>query len=290
MLHAVGSQRQPAIYPYLFNVYPTRVFEAELLYLARHFTVVPLSRIVERFRAGDVGRSREIALTFDDGLRNNATFGYPILQRLGLPATFFVCPGLIETGRWQWPYEAAARLTRLSSAERVDLLRQLGCPNDTISEALSWMKSLNTAVRLTIDDRLRNATKTFVPTVDERDLFDTMTWQDLRSLDPEIITVGSHSMTHPILGKTDPPQLTIEIVESRRVLEQQLQRPTEYFCYPDGTYNDYALRLVRSHYRAAVSTRPGFVSATDDLHLLPRIGGGEELVHDLAWRLHRPRS
>jgi peptidoglycan/xylan/chitin deacetylase (PgdA/CDA1 family) len=129
-----------------------------------------------------------------------------------------------------------------------------------------------------------------VPTAEERDLFDTMTWQELRSLDPELITVGSHSMNHPILSKTNPHQLEIEITESRHVLEIQLERRIEYFCYPDGTYDDSALGLVRQHYQAAVSTQSGFVSATDDIYQLPRIGAGEERVHDLAWRLHRPGS
>src|SRR5215470_11642526 len=66
MLHAVGSERQAPLYPYLLNLYPTRVFQAELRYLARHFSVVPLDRIVERVRHGDGRTCHEVALTFDD--------------------------------------------------------------------------------------------------------------------------------------------------------------------------------------------------------------------------------
>jgi peptidoglycan/xylan/chitin deacetylase (PgdA/CDA1 family) len=39
-----------------------------------------------------VGRDGELALTFDDGLRNQFELAYPALRRLGTPATFFVCP------------------------------------------------------------------------------------------------------------------------------------------------------------------------------------------------------
>jgi len=290
MLHAVGSQAQAAIYPSILNVYPTRIFEAELRYLSRHFSVVPLEGIIERLRQKTPGASQEIALTFDDGLRNNALVAYKILQRLRLPATFFVCPGLIETGQWAWTYEIAARLTHLSSPKRTELFRRLGASAENILSLLEWMTSLSTTIRLTVEDRIRDATSAFAPTPEERYLFDTMTWEELASLDSDLITVGSHSMTHPILARTARKQLAIEIGESRRVLEHRLQRPVNYFCFPNGGYDDAALGLVRQHYLAAVTTRAGFVSSKDDIYLLPRIGAGEERVHDLAWRLHRPRS
>jgi peptidoglycan/xylan/chitin deacetylase (PgdA/CDA1 family) len=152
------------------------------------------------------------------------------------------------------------------------------------------MTNLDTARRVTIQKCICEATSHFAPTATERFLFDTMTWQELASLDPNLITVGSHSMSHPILSKTDPGQLTFEIVESRRVLERKLERPIKYFCYPDGAYDDSVVKLVRQEYLAAVTTEVGCVSASDNIHLLPRIGAGEEYVHDLAWRLHRPNS
>jgi peptidoglycan/xylan/chitin deacetylase (PgdA/CDA1 family) len=289
MLHAVGGEGQETIYPYN-HAYETRVFEAELRYLSRHFSIVPLARIVERSRRGDTERCRELALTFDDGLRNSVTVAYPILRRLALPATFFVCPGLIESGEWQWAYEMSARLTHLSPAERADLLPRVGAPTGSIDRVMRWMKNLDTAKRVTIQKRIGEATSHFAPTATERFLFDTMTWQDLASLDSNLITIGSHSMSHPILSKTDPEQLKYEIVESRRVLERRLERPINYFCYPDGAYDDSVVKLVRQEYLAAVTTDVGCVSASDDVHLLARIGAGEEDVHDLAWRLHRPNS
>ena len=231
-----------------------------------------------------------MALTFDDGLRNSLTIAYPILRRLGLPATFFVCPGLIESREWQWSYEVPARLTHLSPAERTDLLPRVGAPTDCIDGVMRWMTNLDTARRVTIQKRICEATPDFAPTTIERSLFDTMTWQELASLDPTLITVGSHSMSHPILSKTDPERVKFEVVESRRVLEKRLERPIKYFCYPDGAYDDSVVNLVRQEYLAAVTTEAGFVSTSDNIHLLPRIGAGEESVHDLAWRLHRPHS
>jgi peptidoglycan/xylan/chitin deacetylase (PgdA/CDA1 family) len=201
-----------------------------------------------------------------------------------------VCPSLIESGEWQWSYEISARLTHLSPAERADLLPRVGAPTESIDGVMRWMTNLDTARRMTIQKRICEATSHFAPTATERFLFDTMSWHELASLDPNLITVGSHSMSHPILSKTDPERVAFEIVESRRVLERRLGRPIKYFCYPDGAYDDSVVKLVRQEYFAAVTTEAGFVSASDNIHLLPRIGAGEENVYDLAWRLHRPNS
>jgi len=70
-------------------------FEAQMQWLARHCTVASLADIV----AGRIARrgSRPIvAVTFDDGYRDNAEAAAPILLRTGVPATFFVCTGRIS--------------------------------------------------------------------------------------------------------------------------------------------------------------------------------------------------
>src|SRR3954463_4752023 len=87
-----------------------REFENPLTYLAGKFSIVPLVRIVDRVLNGENPRGTEMALTFDDGLLNNYLVVYPILKRLGLPATFFVCPSLVDSGAWLWNQEVRARL------------------------------------------------------------------------------------------------------------------------------------------------------------------------------------
>src|ERR1043165_2230923 len=97
--------------------------ERQLRFLRLAFPVVPLDKLAERGK----GRAR-VALTFDDGLRNNVDVAYPILQKLGLTATFFVCPGLIERGQWLWNHEARERLRSLDAHGLVQLTAPTGAP------------------------------------------------------------------------------------------------------------------------------------------------------------------
>lgn len=292
MFHAVGGDGEHTVYPYQ-QAYSTAVFAAEIRYLQRHFTIVPLDRIVERVEgnAADDGHN-ELALTFDDGLRNTAETAYPILRQLGVPATLFVCPALLDSGEWQWTYECPARLARLSRESRAELLRSVGAPasNASAEAVMGWMSGLQDSQRRSVVRQIREATTPFEPSSVERFNFDLMTWDDVDRLDRSLVAIGSHTLTHPVLSRTDPGLMRREIIESKRMLEDRLARPVSYFCYPDGAYSAEVLELVRLTYRAAVTTRPDFVLPGQDRWLLPRIGAGEEDVHDLAWRLHRPSS
>lgn len=65
----------------------TNAFEQHLKYFRNHFRVVPLADFFLPSRTDGLPR---LALTFDDGLENNATHAVPLLHRFGIPATFFV--------------------------------------------------------------------------------------------------------------------------------------------------------------------------------------------------------
>src|SRR5918996_976712 len=101
--------------------------ERQLRYLRRVFTLVPLAQLGASTSAARApARRRKAAIIFDDGLRSNVHVAYPMLRALGIPATFFVCPGLIEERRWLWTHEARRRLQFAGPQVRHELARELG--------------------------------------------------------------------------------------------------------------------------------------------------------------------
>ncbi len=86
------------------SVHPTRLitsarpesFERHLTWLMEHCTVVPFSQILlDAARRGERDRPL-VAITFDDGFADNYEYAFPVLHRLGVPATFFLTAGFIE--------------------------------------------------------------------------------------------------------------------------------------------------------------------------------------------------
>jgi peptidoglycan/xylan/chitin deacetylase (PgdA/CDA1 family) len=75
---------------------PVDAFERHCRFFARNFTVVPLADLVDRLERREPV-DRQLAITFDDGHRDNFENARPILERLHLPATFFVVSDWIGT-------------------------------------------------------------------------------------------------------------------------------------------------------------------------------------------------
>ena len=121
-------------------------FTSQIEYLTRRFSIISLDALLQKLASGD-DSSSEIVLTFDDGLRNNCTVVYPILKRLGVKATFYVCPGLIETGQWLWNHEMCVRLSALGAARRAELCQTLKAQGTAVSEIIEWMKTLSLPLR-----------------------------------------------------------------------------------------------------------------------------------------------
>lgn len=277
MFHGLGSD------------YPTDVFEAQMKFLSAHFRVVPLADLIDKVADRQSAPDREIALTFDDGLRNNFTLAYPILKKLGIPATFFVCPGVIDSGKWIWSHEMRQRLLSASASQQSAVTKVVGYDSTCPDEFVEWMKTLPLERRVAVEDEIRGITSGFVPSDDERERFDPMSWDELCALSPDLITIGSHSVNHPILTSIDESALRYEVRESRRMLEEKLGYPVRYFCDPNGINNQRVVAEICGTYEAALTTRQGFVAKGDDIWKLKRIPTVADLPI-MAWRLFRPRS
>lgn len=284
--HAIGLPRILMYHEVASGHLSPARFTWQLRYLRAHFEPVSLGELVHRVTNGTI-RGREIALTFDDGLHNHYEVVWPLLREHGIPATFFVCPGLADTGAWLWRVELRQRLKSLPRTERERVARESGCDADSTHAIMDWTKSLPAAECDAFRARVAAVTHGFTPSAEQRALFAPLTWNEMRALDPALITIGSHTRTHPLLPTLTDAQLRDEIVGSRAALEAGLGRPVEFFCYPNGIVTAASVELVRAHYRAGVSIYNGFVQRDDDPALLPRIPSDGSRA-TFVRRLHRP--
>jgi peptidoglycan/xylan/chitin deacetylase (PgdA/CDA1 family) len=253
--------------------------ERQLCYLQRVFAIVPLAAFAASLdEPRTPSRRRLAAITFDDGLRSNVRVAYPVLRALGIPATFFVCPGLIEEGRWLWTHDVRRRLDLAGAHLRQELAAELCAPAE-VEPFVQWMKEIDFPHRKRVEARLRQATAAFVPSELDREAFDLAGWDELRALDPSIVTVGSHSLTHPVLPRMSDAEIEAELCDSRRMIEAKLGRLAEFFSYPNGDSDERTLSGVRRYYRAAVR----YASKTrGDPHLMRSVHLPRGVL-DLAW-------
>lgn len=94
-------------------------FEKHLQFLKKKYKILPLSelskRLVDRTLKGD-----EVAITFDDGYRDNLINALPLLEKYDIPATIFITTGLlgkVASFEWDMTYSEVDRATFLNKEE-----------------------------------------------------------------------------------------------------------------------------------------------------------------------------
>jgi peptidoglycan/xylan/chitin deacetylase (PgdA/CDA1 family) len=95
--------------------------------------------------------------------------------------------------------------------------------------------------------------------------------EEILEMSEQGIEFGSHSMSHKLLHQIPAEEVKYEVEESKRQLENLLQKPCKVFAYPAGYFSETARRMVESAgHIAAFSTTLGPVDRLD-LYALNRI-------------------
>jgi GT2 family glycosyltransferase/peptidoglycan/xylan/chitin deacetylase (PgdA/CDA1 family) len=96
-------------------------------------------------------------------------------------------------------------------------------------------------------------------------------WDELRAMLAEGLTLGGHTRTHPRLTELDMEAARAEIEGSRRDLSERLGVLPATFAYPFGVHDERIGRLVESAgYAASCSVKPGLNRARTALYELRR--------------------
>lgn len=264
----------------------------ELKLLKRHYSVIP----PEQFLAWSKGNSelpkRAVLLTCDDGLLNTATDMLPILQEEQLPCLFFVtCDALNNELRMLWYEELYLMLmdSRVSefqigldsvpfkfalntAAEKQSVwqhllkkLSHLGMEQRAIVMALA-----RTELRLDDDWESRYFTD---PILQRR--FAVLSLSHLHQLAQAGMTIGAHTLSHPMLSEQTPEMAQMELSESRRSLEGALGSPVWALAYPFGTLDAVGEREFRmaesAGYQCAFVSSGGALRKNSCRFALPRV-------------------
>jgi peptidoglycan/xylan/chitin deacetylase (PgdA/CDA1 family) len=83
--------------------------------------------------------------------------------------------------------------------------------------------------------------------------------EQLRNLPSGLVTIGSHTLTHPMLPQVEESQARREIHDSRTKLEAMLDRPVREFSFPFGGFSEALVEVCReAGYERIYTTLPAF--------------------------------
>ena len=232
-----------------------------------------------------------ILLTCDDALRNTLTEMVPILQELGVLCLFFATGSSAdETPSMLWYEELYLMLLEASEPITLHIL-DAEIDINTASPQEKHMCWWNLVERLSrfggehrrrFLDQIRNQLKlsdnwaaSFVQNSTLACRFLTLDRRGLLQLADAGMSIGAHSLSHPILARAPEEVAWREISESRTLLEKVLGQTVWAFAYPFGNADTVTAREVRlpeqAGFRCAFMNTGGGFGAKLDRFALPRV-------------------
>ena len=231
----------------------------------------------DMFRRALEGRSLRgaIAFSIDDGYLDHALVGAPLFARFDCPVTTFLTTDFIDRRMWFWwdrieyVYENTAKRSFdvLSPAFNLicnwsDQASRNSCKERFISEC----KKIPDVDKNTAIECLAAAAEVPIPE-NPPTKYLPLSWELARRCEQDGMSFGPHTVTHPILARTEDPQSQYEIEQSWLRVLAELADPVPVFCYPNGQASDFGPRetatLQRLGLDGAVSGIPGYATGAE---------------------------
>ncbi|WID96385.1 polysaccharide deacetylase family protein [Bosea vestrisii] len=248
---------------------------------AEGYDIVSLDEALARLADPRPGRFF-VALTFDDGYRDNLDHAWPVLARHEAPWTLYVVRGFAErTARLWWlELEEAIRVLPHIALDlpdgRFDVPASSDVQKQKAFDQLYWrLRKEPEAILLSTISGLAGEAGIDPAALVERECLPAETLRSLAGAPG--VTIGAHTLSHPMLAKHPEEVARREIVESKAWLEEALGMPIRHFAYPVGDPGSAGPReftlAKEAGFASAVTTRPGhlFAEHAQHLHALPRV-------------------
>ena len=270
----------------------TKHFDEHLSYLKQNFDIVSLTDIVNAGENSVTKSHRaKLAITFDDGWRDNYEHAWPILKKHGLTATIFLVSEYIGTNKKLWWSALEQHYTSIGSPDIRDWIGALEtiATNENFPDIRAALEGLKEAQIHSPEDVIQHLKSTQYNSLEEFSgrLADShnigsepelIDWSHALEMQTAGIEFGAHTQRHELLPLLDDASIQKTVHGSVRTLREQGLNVIDIFSYPNGDNDERTQRAVsETGFKYAVGTRRGTISSTaTDAMELPRIniGGG----------------
>jgi peptidoglycan/xylan/chitin deacetylase (PgdA/CDA1 family) len=177
-----------------------------------------------------------IIITVDDGWKENIPNIVMISKKESIPVTIFITAEPLKSmNSYWWSYVKKA----------IQLKIQV--------QSIEELKKIDNSERVNIINELRSKI------IIEKQ---SMTITELKEINKyKTISIGSHTISHPILTKCSDLESSNEIKSSKDELEKVIEKSIKYFAYPNGNYGLREIEnLKKNGYTAAFSTIPDYLT------------------------------
>jgi len=284
LFHRVTDEKDELWAPMEVNL-----FKRIIVHLKKNFDVISLEEWLNDPSYFEEKSKPFATVSFDDGYKDNIEYAAPILKKYSCPASFYVVTDCIDRNIPTWTYivDYTLQNTEQSKIELQfefvpELLRKIALKttlNNQLAKLKPWMKTLTNNKRLQVmRSVVDQCSDVSIP------CNQMMNWNDLGQLHSQGFTVGSHTHTHPMLGRLeDVYEIETELRTSYDKIKEHLGFVPETISYPIGSYDERVIELSKkTGYKWGLAVNQRFYKPNnDDLLSIPRV----ELYQEPWWKV-----
>lgn len=274
-LHRVTDEIDYAWPPMKVNI-----FRKLLEYIGKNFDVITFDALSQNSYTS-TGKPKAI-LSFDDGYKDFIQHALPLLNAYGFPANHNIICDTITKQEINWTQQVFSIINRY--AERTDaliikdnqhkvLFEEVINSENALMVGIKVLNLLFVKPKVERDSILHNLKGTL-----QTDLIypEFMDEADIRSCIAKDIEIGSHTLSHCILGKHEASDVfEKEIRDSKQQLEALFDIPIDTLALPNGYYDERSLEKIRTseQYKFLLTTHPENYYFQDEttMNVIPRI-------------------
>jgi peptidoglycan/xylan/chitin deacetylase (PgdA/CDA1 family) len=221
------------------------MFDDQMAMLKRRHVVVGADELGAIVAGHERLRHPRVAITFDDGYRDNYSVVYPILRSHGLPGLFFLATQFVGSRELVW-WDRIAFAVRHTKRRLITLAlpTPLVVEVDHADREIAIQTVLRAYKRtLHMGDAaffamLEEACDLEIPRLAEEPPF--LSWDEAAEMQRGGMGIGSHTHSHRILGSLSPEEQRSELRDSRKQLVDRGFEAANFLAYPVGGPSDFS--------------------------------------------------
>jgi peptidoglycan/xylan/chitin deacetylase (PgdA/CDA1 family) len=242
-------------------------FENTLEKLVKDFKALSLDDMLKHKQNKTWPKAPSFALTFDDGYAGFEELVLPLLEKHNCPASFFPVIHFVD-GNMLWMDQVESVI--LATVDFVTPEGELKPRDEALQAWKDAFKKKSSKERNVLLDKYFQLPESYK----RPKQYQGVDWEELRRLNEHpLVTIGNHSLSHPILALEEKESMETEIIGAAERLRHELGH-CHLFCYPNGSEDDHNLKTLQvikeTGHDLALLTHEALTSAKTENYLLPR--------------------